>query len=88
MHIAEAGPDSIRHRIYQIFEESPGSDSAFPIENGCSKILAKYADNPYSYELLPEYESGEKQLPQAKAPYWDGKYATYKTIRQFTKTHL
>ena len=72
IHIAEAVPDSIRQRIYEVFEKSSDSGSAFPLKNGC----------PYSYELLP---SGKKQLPQAKAPYWDGKDATYKVIRQFCK---
>ena len=62
-----------------------GGDSVFPTRNGCPKVLAKYVDNPYSYELLPEYESGEKSLPKSKAPYWDGKDATCRVIRQFCK---
>ena len=85
MNIPNVVPAAMRKDIYKVFDLNAGDDSVFPTRNGCPKVLAKYVDNPYSYELLPEYESGEKSLPKSKAPYWDGKDATCRVIRQFCK---
>ena len=45
-------------KVYGIFLSGAGDDIVFSTKNGCPKILTKYKDNPYSYELLPEYASG------------------------------
>ena len=55
----------------------------FPTRNGYPKIPTLYKDRPYSYELLPEYASGEISLP---APHWGGKPATTNIIRKFVAT--
>ena len=43
--------------IYKLFDKYAGDDRVLPTRNGCPKILTLYKDNPYSYELLPEYLS-------------------------------
>jgi hypothetical protein len=48
-------------------------------------MLTKFVDHPYSYELLPEYENGEKKLPCVKAMNWEGKTYTAYVIRGFIK---
>jgi hypothetical protein len=56
--------DHIKAKIQSRFTQWwTGDDSVFPTKNGSSKILTKFVDHPYSYELLPEYENGEKKLP-------------------------
>ena len=57
----------------------------FPTKNGAPKILTKYLHKPYSYELLPEYENGTKNLPSAKAQNWVGKEASSTIIRDFVQ---
>ncbi len=57
----------------------------FPTKNGSPKILTKFVEHPYSYELLPEYERGEKKLPSVKAMNWEGKTYTASVIRGFIK---
>ena len=86
MHL---GTDTDAHYtslIYELFDKHAGDDRVLPTRNGCPKILTLYKDNPYSYELLPECLSGERSLPQAKAPHWDGKPATTEIIRKFVAT--
>ncbi len=55
------GPDvknSIKSKIRARFKQWTGEDSIFPTKNGSPKILTKFVEHPYSYELLPEYEKG------------------------------
>jgi hypothetical protein len=42
------------------------------------KIMTKFKDKPYSYELLPEYANGSKKFPTVKLMNWEGKTATAK----------
>ena len=58
--------DPIKSRIRARFKQWTGDDSVFPTKNGSPKILTKFVEHPYSYELLPEYEKGEKKLPCVK----------------------
>jgi hypothetical protein len=51
-----------------------------------SKIMTKFKDKPYSYELLPEYANGSKKFPTVKSMNWEGKTATAKVIRGFTES--
>jgi hypothetical protein len=75
----------IKSKIYSRFVQWTGDDSVFPTKNGSPKILTKFVDHPYSYELLPEYENGEKKLPCVKAMNWEGKTSTAHVIRGFIK---
>jgi hypothetical protein len=77
--------DHIKSEIYSRFAQWTGDDSVFPTKNGSPKILTKFVDHPYSYELLPEYENGEKKLPCVKAMNWEGKTYTAHVIRDFIK---
>ncbi len=77
--------DHIKSKIQSRFEQWTGDDSVFPTKNGSPKILTKFVDHPYSYELLPEYENGEKKLPCVKSMNWEGKTYTAHVIRGFIK---
>jgi hypothetical protein len=50
----------IKSNIHSRFVQWTGDDSVFPTKNGSPKILTKFIDHPYSYELLPEYENGKR----------------------------
>jgi hypothetical protein len=52
------------------FDTSPKFIKITPFSPFGSKI---YLWSSYSYELLPEYENGEKKLPCVKAMNWEGK---------------
>ncbi len=58
----DLGPDVDDHIKAKILSWT-GDDSVLPTKNGSPKILTKFVDHPYSYELLPEYENGEMKLP-------------------------
>ncbi len=50
-----------------------------------TRIMTKFKDQPYTYELQPEYASGKKKFPCVKAMDWTGKTATAQVIRGFIK---
>ena len=79
-------PEWIRGKVNKVYQKNVGNDSVFPLKNGAPKILTKFIDRPYSYELLPEYKNNTKSFPQVKAMNWDGKTATAFVIRGFTKS--
>jgi hypothetical protein len=59
------GEDALEHevvlkKVYLVYDKWVGNDSVFPLTNGAPKIMTKFKDKPYSYELLPEYLHGEK----------------------------
>jgi hypothetical protein len=49
-------------KVRKIFDLNKGDDSVFRTKNRAPKILTKFKDKPYSYELLPEYADGSKRL--------------------------
>ena len=55
--------ETLKRKVYEQFTSYVGNDSVFPTKNGSPKILTKFVDHPYSYELLPEYERVEKKMP-------------------------
>ena len=76
MSLMEIGFDvteSLKAKVHEQFTSYVGEDSVFPTRNGSPKILTKFVNHPYSYELLPEYERGEKKMPCTKAMNWEGK---------------
>ena len=48
--------------------------------------MTKFKDNPYSYELLPEYASGQKAMPSVKSINWFGKTAHQTIVRGFIRS--
>ncbi len=56
MEIGEDVKASMKETIFGIFNRNVGNDAVFPT----------IRDHPYSYELLPEYERGEKKLPNTR----------------------
>ena len=77
--------ESILRKVYLVYDKWVGNDKVFPIANGAPKIMTKFENKPYSYELLPEYLHGEKKFPCVKAMNWEGKAATCAVIRGFVK---
>jgi hypothetical protein len=63
-------------KIYLLYDKYVGEDKVFTTKNGASRIMTKYKDVPYTYELQPEYAAGNKKYPCVKAMDWTGKKAT------------
>ncbi len=59
------GQESLRPQL--------GDDAVFRMRNGAAKIMTKFKDKPYSYELLPEYANGSKKFPTVKSMNWLGR---------------
>jgi hypothetical protein len=77
--------EGIKARVHEQFTSYVGEDSVFPTKNGSPKILTKFVNHPYSYELLPEYERGKKKMPCTKAMNWEGKIYNSLVIRNFIR---
>jgi hypothetical protein len=75
---------AILKKVRNVFDLNKGDDEVFRTKNGAPKIMTKFKDKPYSYELLPEYANGSKKFPTVKSMNWEGKSATAKVIRDFT----
>jgi hypothetical protein len=73
-------------KVYLLYDKYVGEDKVFPIKNGAPKIMTKYKDVPYTYELQPEYAAGNKKFPCVKAMDWTGKIASAQVIRGFVKS--
>ena len=73
-------------KVKKVFDLNKGDDAVFRTRNGAPKIMTKFKDKPYSYELLPEYANGSKKFPTVKSMNWEGKTATAKVIRGFTSS--
>ena len=86
MEIGAAVDESILKKIRKVFDLNKGDDAVFRTKNGAPKIMTKFKDKPYSYELLPEYANGSKKFPTVKSMNWEGKTATAKVIRGFTSS--
>jgi hypothetical protein len=84
MEIGAAVTGKFLNKVVGVSGANEGNDSVFPACNGAPKVLTKFKDKPYSYQLLPEYENGTKKLPSVKAMCWNGKSATATVIRGFT----
>ena len=84
--LGEEVSEALRLRVYANFDKYKGFDSVFPPKNGAPRIMTKFKDTPYSYELLPEYANGERHFPCVKAMNWTGKTATAQVIRGFVKS--
>ena len=76
----------ILKKVYILYDKYVGEDKVFPIKNGAPRIMTKYKDIPYSYELQPEYAAGNKKYPCVKAMDWTGKKATAQVIRGFVRS--
>ncbi len=73
----------ILKKIYILYDKYVGKDSVFPVSNGAPRIMTKYKDRPYTYELQPEYASGERKFPCVKAMDWTEKTATAQVMRLY-----
>ena len=86
LEIGAAVDESILKKVRKVFDLNKGDDAVFRTKNGAPKIMTKFKDKPYSYELLPEYANGSKKFPTVKSMNWEGKTATAKVIRGFTSS--
>ena len=86
--VYEANPSApiILRKVYLLYDKYVGEDKVFPTKNGAPRIMTKYKDVPYTYELQPEYAAGNKKYPCVKAMDWTGKKATAQVIRGFVKS--
>ena len=76
----------ILQKVHALYDHYVGEDRVFPLKNGAPRILTKYKDTPYSYELQPEYAAGNKKFPCVKAMDWTGKTASAQVIRGFVRS--
>ena len=86
LEIGASVSEGILDKIRIVFDLNKGDDKVFRTKNGAAKIIMKFKDKPYSYELLPEYVNGSKKFPTVKSMNWEGKTATAKVIRGFTSS--
>ncbi len=70
--------EELKRKVFDQFTSYAGEDSVFPTKNVSPKILTKFVNHPYTYELLPEYERREKKMPCTKAMNCEGK--TYSSL--------
>ncbi len=73
-------------KVRKAFDLNKGDDAVFRTKNGAPKIMTKFKDKLYSYELLPEYANGSKKFPTVKSMNWEDKTATAKVTRGFTSS--
>ena len=76
----------ILKKVYLLYDRYVGEDKVFPTKNGAPRIMTKYKNTPYSYELQPEYAGGKKKFPCVKAMDWTGKTASAQVIRGFVRS--
>jgi hypothetical protein len=76
----------ILEKVYALYDYYVGEDRVFPVKNGAPRIMTKYKDTPYSYELQPEYAAGNKKFTCVKAMDWTGKTASAQVIRGFVRS--
>ena len=57
----------ILQKVYVLYDKYVGEDKVFTVKNGAPRIMTKYKDVPYSYELQPEYAVGNRKFPCVKA---------------------
>ena len=62
----EGNAPIILKKVDVLYEKYVGPDSVFPVSNGASRIMMQFKDRPYSYELQPEYATGEISFPASK----------------------
>ncbi len=60
----------ILKKIYLVYDKYVGQESVFPLKNGAPRIMTKYRDKPYTYELQPEYAAGKRSSRVLKP--WTG----------------
>ena len=86
VYAKEGKAPEVLQKVYLLYDYYVGKDRVFPTKNGAPRIMTKYKDTPYSYELQPEYAAGNKKFPCVKAMDWTGKTATAQVIRGFVKS--
>jgi len=85
IHLGDSVLEKFKEVIFSTYDKCVGQDGVFPTKNGAPKIMTKFINNPYSYELLDEYKNGTKKLPSVKAMDWHGKTANAYVIRSFAQ---
>jgi hypothetical protein len=53
----------ILRKVYLVYDKWVGNESVFPLSNGAPKIMIKFKDKPYSYELLPKISPWREEVP-------------------------
>jgi hypothetical protein len=66
LEIGAAVSEVILRKVRKVFDLNKGDDEVFRTKNDAPKIMTKFKDKPYSYELLPEYANGSEKFPKGK----------------------
>jgi hypothetical protein len=53
MKIGRSVKDNMKKKVFTVFIRNAGDDAVFPTKNRSQKIMTKFMNHPYSYELLP-----------------------------------
>jgi hypothetical protein len=80
LEIGAAVSAVILEKVWKVFDLNKGDGAVFKTQNGAPRIMTKFRDESYSFELLPGYAKGSKKLPAVKSTNWEGKAATAKVI--------
>ena len=54
VYAREGKAPEVLQKVYVLYDYYVGEDRVFPTKNGAPRIMTKYKDTPYSYELQPE----------------------------------
>jgi hypothetical protein len=54
VYAEEGDAPLILKKVFLVYDKYVGQDSFFPLKNVAPRIMTKYKDKPYSYELQPE----------------------------------
>ncbi len=54
LEIGATVDEIILEKVRKVFDLNIGDDAIFRMKYGAPKIMTKFKDKPYSYELLPE----------------------------------
>jgi hypothetical protein len=76
----------ILKKVYLLYDKYVGEDKVFPSKNVAPRIMTKYKDIPYTYELQAEYAGGKKKFLCVKAMDWTRKTASAPVIRGFVRS--
>jgi hypothetical protein len=77
---------TILKKVFLLYDRYVGEDNLFPTKNGAPRIMTKYKDILYTYELQLEYAGGKKKFPCVKAMDWTGKTTASAQVRGFVRS--
>jgi hypothetical protein len=74
---------AILKKVRNVFDLNKGDDEVFRTKNGAPKIMTKFRDKPYSYELFSEDANGSKKFPTVNVHELGGKVGHGESHQRF-----